>query len=148
MRITNKKARFNFEILDTLETGIVLTGGEVKSIKSGRIKLDESFVRLGDGELWLVNANIPPYQYASQSGYNATKSRKLLAHRHQILALTKKIEGRNLTLVALACYNKGPKIKIQIGIGKGRKQWEKREKIRRADIDRDTERNARGKSEN
>lgn len=145
MKVINKKAYFNYEILDKLEAGMVLSGMEVKSIKSGRLKLEEAYVKNINSELWLVNAHIPPYQFADARDYQPDRSRKLLLHRKEILSLQKKIEGRNLTLVPLSCYNKGQKIKLMIGIGKGKKQWEKREQIKRRDIDRETERTLRKK---
>ena len=145
MKIFNKKAHFNFEILEKVEAGIVLSGAEVKSIKDGRLKLDEAYVKDINGELWLVNAHIPAYQFADSRNYDPTKSRKLLLHRREILSLNKKIEGRNLSLVPISCYNKGPKIKIEIGIGRGKRKWEKREKIKKQDIDREMERTLRGR---
>jgi len=145
VKIFNKKAHFNFEILEKVEAGIVLSGAEVKSIKDGRLKLDEAYVKDINGELWLVNAHIPAYQFADSRNYDPTKSRKLLLHRREILSLNKKIEGRNLSLVPISCYNKGPKIKIEIGIGRGKRKWEKREKIKKQDIDREMERTLRGR---
>lgn len=145
MKVINKKAYFNYEILDKLEAGMVLSGMEVKSIKSCRLKLEEAYVKNINSELWLVNAHIPPYQFADARDYQPDRSRKLLLHRKEILSLQKKIEGRNLTLVPLSCYNKGQKIKLMIGIGRGKKQWEKREQIKRRDVDRETERTLRRK---
>lgn len=145
MKIFNKKANFNFEILEKLEAGIVLIGAEVKSIKEGRMKLDEAYIKIINNELWLLNAHIPAYKFADSRNYQPERTRKLLVHRKELLSLTKKIEGRNLSLVPISCYNKGPKIKIEVGIGKGKKQWEKREKVKRQDIDRDVERTLRGR---
>jgi len=140
MKVVNRKARYNYEILEKIEAGIVLSGPEVKSIKEGRIKLDDAFVKYLNGELWLVNAHIHPYKFADVRNYEPARSRKLLFHRQEILSLQKKIEGRNLTLVPLTCYNKGPKIKLDIGIGRGKKHWEKREKIKKRDLNKEIER--------
>lgn len=145
MKIVNRKARFEYTIQETFEAGIVLTGAEVKSIKSGRLKLDDAYVKIINNELWLVNANIPPYQYSDNTNYQPDKSRKLLVHKKELLSLTKKIEGRNMAIIPVSCYNKGPRIKLQIGIGKGKKQWEKRDKIKRHDIDLETARVLRNK---
>ena len=145
MKIVNRKARFEYTIQETFEAGIVLTGAEVKSIKSGRLKLDDAYVKIINNELWLVNANIPPYQYSDNTNYQPDKSRKLLVHKKELLSLTKKIEGRNMAIIPVSCYNKGPRIKLQIGIGKGKKQWEKRDKIKKHDMDREIERLVRQK---
>jgi len=145
VKIVNRKARFEYTIQETFEAGIVLTGAEVKSIKSGRLKLDDAYVKIINNELWLVNANIPPYQYSDNTNYQPDKSRKLLVHKKELLSLTKKIEGRNMAIIPVSCYNKGPRIKLQIGIGKGKKQWEKRDKIKRHDIDLETARVLRNK---
>jgi len=85
----------------------------------------------------LINAHIPPYQFADSRHYDPNRSRKLLLHRQEILSLQKKIEGKNLTLVPLSCYNKGQKIKLEVGIGRGKKQWEKREQIKKRDLERE-----------
>jgi SsrA-binding protein len=140
VKIINRKASYNYEILEKFEAGISLFGMEVKSVKLGRIKLDEAFVKNINGELWLVNAHIPAYQFADSRNYDSNRSRKLLLHRQEILSLQKKIEGRNLTIVPISCYNKGRKIKIGIAIARGKKQWEKREKIKKEDINREVER--------
>jgi len=145
VKIVNRKARFEYTIQETFEAGIVLTGAEVKSIKSGRLKLDDAYVKIINNELWLVNANIPPYQYSDNTNYQPDKSRKLLVHKKELLSLTKKIEGRNMAIIPVSCYNKGPRIKLQIGIGKGKKQWEKRDKIKKHDMDREIERLVRQK---
>lgn len=145
MKIINRKAGFDYTIQETFEAGIVLSGAEVKSIKSGRLKLDEAYVKILNNELWLINANIPPYQYSDNTKYEPTRSRKLLVHKKELLSLTKKIEGKNMAIFPVSCYNKGPRIKLQIGIGKGKKQWEKRDKIKRLDLNRETARILRQK---
>ena len=145
MKIVNRRAYYDYAITDRLEAGLVLSGMEVKSVKAGRIKLEEAYVKNINGELWLINAHIPAYQFADARNYQPDRSRKLLLHRKEILSLEKKIEGRNLTLAPLSCYNKGPRIKLEIGIGRGKKQWEKREQIKRRDIDREVEKTLRVK---
>jgi SsrA-binding protein len=138
MRVINRKAKFNYEFLERLEVGIVLTGAEVKSAKKGQIKLDDAFVRIDEkGETWLVNAHIHPYQFADNRNYNPTRSRKLLLHKKEILSLSKKMEGRNLSLVPTACYLKKGSIKLEIALARGKKRWQKKEKIKQRDIERE-----------
>ena len=130
-RIVNRKARFNYELSDRIEAGIVLTGAEVKSAKEGKMSLNESYARVDDkGEIWLLNAHIHPYKYAKNEDYDPTRSRKLLLKKSEILSLTKKIENKNLTLVPTAVYTKKNKIKVELSIGKGKKQWDKRRTIK------------------
>ena len=141
MKIINKKARYNYEFLEKLEAGIVLTGAEVKSVKKGRIRLDEAFVRIDpSGEAWLTNAHIHPYEFADNRNYQPTRSRKLLLHKKEILSLTKKMEGRNLAMVPVSCYTKKGVIKLELALAKGKKKWEKKEKIKRRDIEREMRR--------
>lgn len=146
MKIINKKARFNYELGERIEAGIVLTGAEVKSTKEGKVSLNESFARADEaGEVWLVNAHIHPYQFADNSGYEPTRSRKLLLKRKEILSLTKKMEGRNLTLIPTAMYLKQGKIKVELAIGRGKKKWDKREAIKKRESDREKQRLLRQK---
>ena len=141
MKIINKKARYNYEFLEKLEAGMEVIGAEVKSIKKGQIKLDESFVRIDEnGEAWLINCNVHPYQFADNKNYNSTRSRKLLLHRKEILRLTKKMEGKNLVVVPTACYTKRGVIKMELALSKGKKKWEKKEKIKRRDLEREMKR--------
>ncbi len=140
MKIVNRKARFKFEILDKFEAGVVLLGMEVKSIREGRIKFDEAFVKNIDGELWLVNAHIPAYQFADSRNYQPARSRKLLLHKKEILSLCQKMEKGKLTLIPLSCYTKKGKIKLQIALARGKKKWQKKEKIKRRDLEREVQR--------
>ena len=141
MKIINRKAKYNYEFLEKLEAGIVLTGAEVKSIKKGRIRLDDAFVRI-DFNLgaWLTNAYVHPYEFADNRNYQPTRSRKLLLHKKEILSLAKKMEGRNLTMVPVSCYTKRGVIKLELALAKGKKKWEKKEKIKKRDIEREMER--------
>lgn len=146
MKIFNKKARFNYELGERIEAGIVLTGAEVKSAKEGKVSLNESFARVDDNdEAWLVNCHIHPYEFADNSDYDPTRSRKLLLKRREILFLQKKMEGRNLTLVPTAMYLKKGKIKIELAIGRGKKKWDKREAIKKRESDREKQRLLRQK---
>ncbi len=130
-KIINRKARFDYELLEKVEAGIMLTGAEVKSVKQGQISLKEGFVRVDDNEeVWLVNAHIHPYKFADNKNYEPTRSRKLLLRKKEILSLLKKTEGKNLTLVPTAIYTRKNRIKVEIAIGRGKKKWDKRRAIK------------------
>ena len=145
MKIFNKKVTFEYTILERFEAGINLTGAEVKSIKGGHAQLTGSFVRIIGSEAYLVNAQIFPYIYARPEGYDPKRTRKLLLHKAELIRLKSKLEGANLTLVPLSWYTKGPLIKLEIGLARGKKQYEKREVKRREDQRRELERDYRGK---
>lgn len=144
-KIVNKKATYDYEILDRFETGIALYGSEVKSLREGHGKLDGSFVRIIGSEAYLVNAHIFPYVYARPEGYDPARTRKLLLHKRELISLKSKIDGANLTLIPLSWYTKGPLIKLEVGLARGKKQYEKREKKRREVQKRELEREFRGK---
>lgn len=141
MKILNKKARFNYELGERIEAGIVLSGAEVKSAKAGQVSLSESFARVDEnGEVWLVNCHIHPYKFADNSRYGPARSRKLLLKKSEILSIQKKMEGRNLTLVPTAVYVKKGKVKAELAIGRGKKKWDKRAAIRKRESDREKQR--------
>lgn len=145
MKIVNKRAFHEYTILDRFEAGIHLTGAEVKSLKGGHASLEGAFVRLSGSEAYLINAQIFPYIYARPEGYDPKRTRKLLLHKREIIGLKSKLDGANLTLIPVSWYNKGPLIKLEVGIARGKKQYEKREKKRREDQKRELERDYRGK---
>jgi SsrA-binding protein len=145
MNIRNSKAFHDYTILETVESGIQLTGAEVKSLKGGHAKLDGAFVRITGAEAYLVNAQIFPFIYARPEGYDPRRTRKLLMHKAELLHLKGRTEGSNLTLVPVAWYNKGPLIKLSVGLARGKKQFEKREAKKQEDIKRELERDFRGK---
>ena len=145
MKIVNKKAFFDYDILDRFESGIVLTGPEVKSLRGGHGKLEGSFVRIIGSEAHLVNGQIYPYEFARVENYDPRRTRKILLHKREIISLKSKIEGSNLTLVPLSWYTTGSHVKLEVGLAKGKKQYEKREKLRREDQKRELERDFRGK---
>lgn len=127
----NPKAKFDYEILDTYEAGLVLNGNEVKSIKSGRMSLKGAHVTVNQEEAWLINANIPPYQPANTSEqYDPTRSRKLLLHKKQIKNLMGRTQEKGLTLVPLRVYNKKNQIKLELALVKGKRKEDKREAIK------------------
>ncbi len=144
---SNKKAGFDYEILEKFEAGIVLNGQEVKSIRNGNISLKGSYVIIRGEEPYLVGSNIPPYQPKNTSPeYDPERMRKLLLNKKEINYLIGKTRERGLTLVPLKVYTKYARIKLEFGIGKGKKKIDKREVIKKRDIDRDIKReiNTRG----
>ena len=145
MKIVNKKAAFDYEILDRFEAGIVLSGQEVKSLRDGHAKLDGSFVKILGNEAYLINANIFPYTYARPEKYDPKQTRKLLLHRRELISIRSKIDGANLTLIPISWYTKGPLIKLEVGLARGKKQYEKRDKMRKEQQKRELEREFRGR---
>ena len=137
MRIFNRRARYDYQLLEKFEAGIALTGPEVKSVKNGHLHLEEAFGRFINGELWLVNAHIHPYRFADNREYDPRRSRKLLLHRNELLKLAHESKHRGLTIVPVSCYTKGNKIKLEIALAKGKKKYEKKEAIKKRDIERE-----------
>jgi len=144
MTIVNRNARHNYDILETFEAGIDLLGPEVKSVRESKVSLNEAFVHIRDKQAYLVNAHIHPYQNAVDK-IPPTRSRKLLLHKKEIVSLAGKIASSGLTLVPLKLYNKGNIFKLEIGIGKGKKKWDKREALKRKALEREVETALRGK---
>ena len=152
--IENKKAYFNYQILEKLEAGISLIGQEVKSIKSGRISLAGSYVVLkspiksGRPEVFLIGANVPPFQPKNTPpDYNPERSRKLLLNKSEIKSLIGKVKQKGLTLVPLRVYTKRGKIKLEFGVTKGKKKVDKRELIKKREFEREKERFLKGKTQ-
>lgn len=137
MKITNKRAFFDYEILDRLEAGIHLLGSEVKAVRLGHADLSGSHVRIVGSEAYLINAKIFPYEYARPDNYDEKRTRKLLLHKQEIIALKSKIEGANATLVPLSLYTSNHFIKVELALGKGKKKYEKRAAIKKKDIARE-----------
>lgn len=146
MKVTNRRAFYDYQILDKMEAGIRLTGSEVKSVKGERVSLTGSFVKIIGSEAYLVNALIPLYEYARPVDYDERRTRKLLLHKSQLISLKTKLSSSNLTLVPLSLYTKDGLIKVEIGLAKGKRAFEKREAIKRRDLTRDLEAQLRGKS--
>ena len=139
----NRKARHDYDILETFEAGLVLTGSEVKSLRAGRVNLKDSFARVDRGEAFLVNAHVSPYAAASRFGHEPERARKLLLHRAEIDKLTGRIQERGLTLVPLKIYFKNGRAKVLLGVGRGRRVYDKREAIKRREMERETDRAVR-----
>ena len=137
MKIFNKKARFEYELSgEGVEAGISLLGAEAKSVREGRADISQAAVRVLGNEAFLINANIPA---AGLQKYDSTRMRKLLMHRSEILSLVTKMKQKRLQIVPVRVYNKGRLIKIYLELGKGKKKFEKKESIKRHDINRDIE---------
>lgn len=144
---TNKRARYDYEILEKYEGGLVLAGYEVKSIKTGHISLKGAYVTVKDEELFLINANIPAYQPLNMpESYDPTRSRKVLLHKRQIKSLVGKISQKGLTLVPIKVYSKRGLIKLEFGLGKGKRKIDKREEIKKREMRVEMERALKVKS--
>jgi SsrA-binding protein len=137
---TNRQASFRFDLLDKLETGVVLTGTEVKSLRSGTAQIKDGYAQVRDGELWLHNVHIPPYGPASRENHDPERPRKLLAHKREIDRLTGKIQERGLTIVPTRIYFNGPRAKVEIALARGKDRFDKRESIKAREQRRDIER--------
>jgi len=142
---TNRKARHNYHVEDSVEAGIALTGTEIKSVRSGRVSLGDSYVRPEKGELWLLNAHIARYAAGSYMSHEPLRPRKLLLHRKEINILTSKVLERGLTLVPLRLYIKGNLAKVEIALARGKKLYDKRESIIRREVEREVGRTIKGK---
>lgn len=143
MSIVNKKAFLDYEILDKLEAGIALLGSEVKAVKEDHADLSGSFVRIINREAFLINAKIFPYEYSRIDGYDSVRTRKLLLRKNQIVALKSKMDGQRLSLVPIAFYISNNFIKLEIALGKSRRKYEKKEALKKKDLDREAEREIR-----
>lgn len=141
MQIINKKAKFNYKLFETYEAGISLTGIEVKTLLNGQADLSNSFVKIIKGEVYLINANIP----IKGSIANPTRTRKLLLHKRQITSIWSKTRQKQLTLVPTKIYNKGRKIKLEFALAKGKRKFEKRQSIKKRDVEREIEQELKDK---
>ena len=139
MRIVNRKARFKYQILEKVEAGIVLTGADIKSIRAGRADINESFAKIKDGEVFLMNAHINPWM-GSQKFQDSRRDRKLLLHRKQILNWQGKMSGGKLAVVPLTIYIKNNLAKVQLALAKSKAKFDKRAALKKKAIDRDIER--------
>ncbi len=133
----NKRARLDYEIFETWEAGLVLSGTEVKSLRDGRAQIGDAYGVVKDGEVWLLNAHIPPYEMGNVWNHDPTRTRKLLLHQKEIRHLIGAVERKGLTLVALELYFKHGRAKIRIGLARGKKLHDKRETEKQRDWDRE-----------
>lgn len=136
----NRKARHEYSILQTFETGIVLIGTEVKALRQGKANLVDSYASLENGEVWLMSANISPYEQGNINNHEPTRKRKLLLKKSEIRRLIGKVKEKGLTLIPLRLYFKNGKVKVELAVAKGKKIYDKREAIAKRDFQRDQER--------
>jgi len=136
----NRKARFDYHILESFEAGLVLTGAEIKSARTGEITVNEAYVRPQGSELFLLNAYIKPYAHSGDKEYDPRRPRKLLLHRKEIAKLTRELETKGTTIVPLKIYLKGGRAKIEIALGKGKAAPDKRQDIKKREADREVAR--------
>lgn len=142
--VDNRRARHEYHILDSLEAGLALTGTEVKAIRAGGVSLSEAYARFRDGEAWLMSMHIPPYKQGSFSNVDPNRPRKLLLHKEQIADLQARVKEKGLTIVPLRMYFTRGKVKVQLGVAKGKKLWDKREDVAKREAERELARHARG----
>jgi SsrA-binding protein len=138
--VQNRQARFNYEVLEKVEAGIVLMGTEVKSIREGKANIKEAYADIRDGEAWLIGAHINPYSHGNITNHNPLRERKLLLNTREIHRLQGKIMEKGLTLVPLRLYLKGRLIKLELGVARGKKLVDKREDIKKRDQEREIQR--------
>lgn len=141
MEINNRKANFDYTIEDKIEAGIVLTGTEIKSIRDGKANLKDSYAIIKNGEVFLLNMHISIYKEGNIFNHEETRTRKLLLHKKEILKLETKTNMEGYTLVPLKLYFKGSHAKILLGVGKGKKTYDKRESIKKKDMERELQKN-------
>ena len=137
---SNRKARHDYEILERFEAGIVLTGSEVKSLRQGRASLAEAYARIRGGEAWLENMHIPPYEQGEKRGYDPLRDRKLLLHRREIDRLVGKQKEQSLALIPMRVYFSHGLAKVELGLGRGKREYEKRQATLKRLADREMER--------
>lgn len=139
----NRKAHFNYAIEESIECGIVLEGTEVKSIRAGNLSFPDAFAEIRNGEVWLMGLHITPYIYSSIFNHNPDRPKKLLLHRDEIKRLARKVDEKGFTLIPLDFYSKNSIIKVNLGICRGKKMFDKRSDIRDRDVKRDLQREIR-----
>ncbi len=142
---SNRRVRRNYEIVDAFEAGLVLTGSEVKSIREGNADLKDSFGIVRNGEAWLVGVYIAPYPFARDGGHQPERERKILLHRRELDRIAGQLQAKGLTLVPLSLYFSEGKVKVELGLGKGKRTYDKRDELRKKAQDRDIERAIRGR---
>jgi len=142
---TNRRARFEYEILETFEAGIELLGPEVKSLRAGRANLGDAYATVRRGEVWLVHLHISPYEQAGRENPEPRRERRLLLHRREIARLSGKLRERGLTLVPLRLYWKKGRAKVELGLARGKRRHDKRESIRQRDAEREVARAVSGR---
>jgi SsrA-binding protein len=136
----NRRALHDYEILDRLECGLVLTGTEVKSLRDGQAMLEDAYARIDGGEVWLIGSEIPEYSFGNRMNHKPKRPRKLLLHRREIARFAGKASQKGFTLVPLRLYFKNGRAKVELGVAKGKQQHDKRESLKKKDADREIKR--------
>lgn len=144
MRIVNRRAYHDYQIFERFEAGIHLTGPEVKSVKGGHMSLEGAFGKIVGSEAYLLNAQVHPYPHARLENYDLRRTRKLLLHKKEIIALKSKLAS-GLTLVPLSCYTSKGLVKLELALARGKKKYEKREALKKRDLEKELEEELRGK---
>ncbi len=139
----NRKARFEYHILETFEAGLVLKGSEIKSIRAGQVSLQEAYVHTNGKEAWLVGAHIAPYEQAGSFNHDPDRERKLLLHQREIHKLWDEVRIKGMTIIPIKMYLKEGRAKVEIGLAKGKRQYDKRESIKKRDLAREEARRNR-----
>jgi len=138
--VINRKARHEYDIVDSLEAGIVLAGSEVKSMRAGRANLSDAYARVVRGEVWLSGMHVSPYKEATDQNHDPLRERKLLLHSSEIKKLTRRVEEKGFTLIPLRLYFKNNRVKVELGLARGKRQYDKKHAIAQRDAKRDMER--------
>ncbi len=136
----NRKAYHEYEILETIEAGIVLKGTEVKSLRQGKVSIQDSYAIIKDGEVWLLNMHISPYEYGNIHNHDPLRDKKLLLHKREIIRLSTKVKERGLTLIPLKVYFKNGKAKVELALVRGKKKYEKKEDVAERELQRELKR--------
>jgi len=137
---SNRRAKFDYEIIDTFEAGMVLLGSEVKSLREGKASINEAYASESHGELWLESMNIPPYTYAREGGHEPTRPRKLLLHKREITRIGEKLREQSLTLIPTRVYFSTGRAKVELALGKGKRSIDKRQSIKKREQQREMDR--------
>jgi SsrA-binding protein len=138
--VTNRRARREYFIEESLEAGLALTGSEIKSVRTGRANLQDSYVTIRDGEAWMLNCHIAPYKQASQDKHEPKRDRKLLLHRREINRLAGRVQAKGYTIIPLRLYLRNNLAKVEIGLARGKKLYDKRADLAKRQAERDIER--------
>lgn len=142
---SNRKAYHDYSIDETYEAGVALTGTEIKSVRAGSLNLRDSYAQVRNGELWLMNVHVAPYEPASRQNVDPYRDRKLLMHRKEILRLFSRVQEKGLTLIPLRVYLKKNRAKVELGLGRGKKQYDKRDAIAKRESEREMQRAAKSR---
>lgn len=144
---TNRKARYEYVLLESYEAGLALQGSEIKSVRAGQVSLAQAYVTVDEGQAWLVNAHIAPYDQAGRFNHDPLRPRKLLLHRSEIRKLWNEVRQKGVTIVPIRVYLKDGFAKVEIALARGKKQYDKRAAIAKRDAEREVERQARRRGE-